>query len=227
MVSLSIVMPVLNEEATLKTCLQTLQPLRQRGCELIVVDGGSNDSSSAVAEPLADQVLTAAKGRANQMNAGAQAARGDVIWFLHSDSTPPSPADQLIIAALQKTKRVWGRFDVKLSGKQPLLRLVAALMNARSRLTGIATGDQGIFVTRAAFNQVGGYPAIPLMEDIAISRALKKLSRPICLRQRMITSSRRWEQNGILKTILLMWSLRLAYFLGVDPKRLVRIYYGR
>jgi rSAM/selenodomain-associated transferase 2 len=160
------------------------------------------------------------------MNAGAQVALGDVLWFLHSDSVPPPDADRLIATALQESARVWGRFDVRLSGDQPLLRLVAMMMNARSRLTGIATGDQGIFVKRAAFERVGGYPAIPLMEDIALSRALKKISRPVCLRQRLLASSRRWERDGIVRTILLMWRLRLAYFLGADPARLARIYYS-
>jgi len=161
-----------------------------------------------------------------QMNAGAQAARGDILWFLHGDSLPPPDAAAPIRAALAKPNRHWGRFDVRLSGNRLMLRIVETLMNHRSRLTGIATGDQGLFARRHAFAQVGGYPAIPLMEDIALSRALKRLSRPVCLRRRLLTSSRRWEQRGIWKTIFLMWRLRLAYFLGADPAKLARLYYG-
>ncbi len=223
---ISIIIPVLNEAAVLPACLQALQPLRRQGCELLVVDGGSADATVTIARPLADRVLETPTGRAVQMNAGAQAARGVILWFLHGDSLPPPEAAALIRAALAGSSRHWGRFDVRLSGNRPLLRVVATLMNSRSCLTGIATGDQGIFVRRPAFAQVGGYPAIPLMEDIALSRALKRLSRPVCLLQRLLTSNRRWEQRGIWKTIFLMWRLRLAYFLGTDPARLTRIYYG-
>jgi rSAM/selenodomain-associated transferase 2 len=222
---ISIIMPVLNEAKTLPACLQPLQPLRQKNCELIVVDGGSADRSVEIATPLADQVLLTGKGRAVQMNAGARIARGEILWFLHSDTLPPAGAEELIRCALSNPTRAWGRFDVQLSSPRLLLRVVAVLMNARSRLTGIATGDQGIFVRRSVFAQVGGYPEIPLMEDIALSQTLKWITRPVCLRQRLVTSSRRWENNGIWKTILLMWRLRLAYFLGVDPTRLARLYY--
>jgi rSAM/selenodomain-associated transferase 2 len=223
---ISIIIPVLNEATALPACLPPLQPLRQQGCELIVVDGGSTDNSVVIATPLADQVLTARKGRAAQMNAGARAAQGDIFWFLHGDSLPPPAAAALIRTTLNRSDRVWGRFDVRLSGSRPLLRVVETLMNTRSRLTGIATGDQGIFMHRAVFEHVGGYPDITLMEDLALSRALKRISRPVCLRQHLLTSSRRWEQNGIWKTILLMWRLRLAYFLGADPTRLARLYDG-
>lgn len=217
-------MPILNEEPILAACLQPLQGLRDAGCELIMIDGGSTDRSREIAAPLADRVVQAERGRAVQMNAGAKVAQGEIFWFLHGDSLPPTAADKLIRQALGG-KHHWGRFDVQLSGNQPLLRMVETLMNLRSRLTGIATGDQGIFVRRSVFKQIGGYPEIPLMEDIALSRALKKISPPACLRQRIITSSRRWEQDGILMTILLMWRLRLAYFLGADPARLARSYY--
>lgn len=226
MASISIVIPVLNEAAVLSACLLALQPLRRQDCELIVVDGGSTDATVTIARPLADQVLVTQKGRAVQMNAGAQAARGAILWFLHGDSLPPPDAAALIRSALAGSDRCWGRFDVRLSGDRPLLRVVETLMNCRSCLSGIATGDQGIFVRRAAFVQVGGYPAIPLMEDIALSRLLKRLGRPVCLHRRLLTSSRRWEQRGIWRTIFLMWRLRLAYFLGADPARLARIYYG-
>lgn len=219
-------MPILNEEAVLAGYLQPLQALRHRGCELIIVDGGSSDRSRQIAAPLVDRVVQAKKGRAVQMNIGASFAQGEILWFLHADSLPRAGAEELIRQALHRD-HAWGRFDVRLSGNRPLLRMVETLMNLRSRLTGIATGDQGIFVRRSVFEQLGGYPEIPLMEDIALSRALKRIGPPACLRQRIVTSSRRWEQNGILKTILLMWRLRLAYFLGADPADLARSYYGR
>jgi rSAM/selenodomain-associated transferase 2 len=224
---ISIIMPVLNEAASLTAVLQALQGLRRQGCELIVVDGGSTDASAGLAIPLADHVLTSPAGRAAQMNAGAAAAQGTVLWFLHGDSLPPVEAVTLIRAALAIPKHCWGRFDVRLSGHRWLLRLVETLMNWRSRLTGIATGDQGIFVRRDSFFQVGGYPDIALMEDIALSRALKRIGRPVCLRQRLISSSRRWEQAGMARTIVLMWYLRLAYVLGGDPNFLAKLYYGR
>lgn len=219
-------MPILNEAAILKTSLKSLQPLRHRDCELLVIDAGSRDGSSEIAEPLVDRVIKSRKGRAVQMNTGARIAQGDILWFLHSDCMPPSDADRLIRSALTDLNSVWGRFDVALSGCQPLLRRVETFMNWRSRLTGIATGDQGIFVRRHIFERLGGYPDMPLMEDIALSRSLKRIGRPVCLRQRLLSSSRRWEKHGVVKTILLMWCLRLAYFLGADPARLARIYYG-
>jgi rSAM/selenodomain-associated transferase 2 len=225
MLIISVIIPVLNETEYLPSCLQSLQTVRQQGCELIVVDGGSQDDSVAIATPLADQVLVTARGRAKQMNAGARTARGDILWFLHGDSVPPAGAVDCIRTALAKSGRDWGRFDVKLSGDRLLLRTVETLMNWRSCLSGIATGDQGIFIRRSVFLQLGGYPTFPLMEDIALSRALKRVSRPICLHERLVTSSRRWEQKGVGTTILLMWLLRLAYFLGVDPTRLAQIYY--
>lgn len=227
MAFISIIVPVLNEAKSLSVCLQALQNLRRQGCELIVVDGGSQDASVTIATPLADHVLVTAKGRAIQMNAGARSAQGDVLWFMHGDSLPPSAAGELIRTSLAAPDCDWGRFDVKLSGSRPLLRVVETLMNWRSRLTGIATGDQGIFVKRSAFMQVDGYPPIALMEDIALSKALKRISQPVCLRQRLVTSSRRWEHNGIGKTIFLMWRLRLAYRLGADPNHLARLYYGK
>ena len=222
---ISIVLPILNEEAQVAACLGALQPLRGQNCEFIVADGGSRDRSVALAGPLADRVVVGPRGRAAQMNAGARQANGNILWFLHADSLPPPDALSLIRAALAGRDRGWGRFDVRLSGRRPSLRMVEFSMNLRSRLTGIATGDQGIFVRRDLFERIGGYPPIALMEDIALSRALKRYGRPVCLRQRVLTSSRRWERDGIARTILLMWRLRLAYFLGADPDRLARIYY--
>ncbi len=222
---IAIILPVLNEETQIVACLSDLQGLRAQGCELIVVDGGSRDRTMALAEPLADRLVSGPRGRAAQMNAGARRASGEILWFLHADSRPPPAAAGLIRAALTDPSRHWGRFDVRLSGRQPLLRAVETLMNLRSRLTGIATGDQGIFVRRALFERIGGFPSVALMEDIALCRRLMQHGRPVCLRQRLQTSSRRWERDGISRTILLMWRLRLAYFLGADPARLARIYY--
>lgn len=176
---ISIILPVLNEEAPIVACLNVLKPLREPEGELIVVDGGSRDRTVALAEPLADRVIVGSPGRAAQMNAGAGQASGDILWFLHADSLPPPNAVALIRAALARPDRHWGRFNVRLSGHHPLLRVVETLMNVRSRLTGIATGDQGIFVRRALFERVGGYPALALMEDIALSRLLKRQSRPV------------------------------------------------
>jgi rSAM/selenodomain-associated transferase 2 len=220
---LSVVVPVLDEAETIADHLQSLAPLRAEGAEVIVVDGGSADDTLARARPGADRVLTATRGRARQMNAGAEAAGGDVLLFLHADTRLPPAADARIREALAAGARAWGRFDVRISGGR-LLGVVATLMNRRSRLTGIATGDQAIFVTRAAFAAVGGYPDIPLMEDIALSRRLKRLSRPACLKAQVTTSGRRWERNGVARTILTMWRLRLAFFLGADPRALAVAY---
>ena len=192
--------------------------------EVLVVDGGSEDGTADAARPLADRVLEAPRGRARQMNAGAAAARGDVLLFLHADTALPDDAPRLIALGLAATGRRWGRFDVTIAGSHPLLAAVSTLMNLRSRWSGIATGDQAIFVTPDAFAVVGGFPDIALMEDVEISRRLKALSRPLCVRSRAITSGRRWERDGVLRTILLMWKLRFAYAMGVPPERLARRY---
>jgi rSAM/selenodomain-associated transferase 2 len=222
--SLSIIVPVLDEAANIVAALQALAPLRARGAEIIVVDGGSADDTAALAAPLANQVLVSARGRATQMNAGAAAARGDVLLFLHADTQLPANADRLILEGLTQSRRAWGRFDVAIEGQHLLLPLVAAAMNARSRLTGIATGDQAMFVVRAAFAAAGGFPEIALMEDIAFARRLKRVSRPLSLRARVTTSGRRWETRGVLRTMLLMWRLRLAYFFGAKPEDLAKRY---
>jgi rSAM/selenodomain-associated transferase 2 len=224
MMRLSVVVPVLDEAETIADHLQSLAPLRAGGAEVIVVDGGSADDTRTLARPGADRVLAAARGRARQMNAGAEAATGDILLFLHADTRLPPAADARIRETLAAGRRAWGRFDVRIAGSRRLLRIVAALMNRRSRLTGIATGDQAIFVTRAAFAAAGGYPDIPLMEDIALSRRLKRLSRPACLKAQVTTSGRRWERNGVARTILTMWRLRLAFFLGADPRALAVAY---
>ena len=221
---LSIIIPVLNEEAGITAALQALAPLRDRGAEVIVVDGSSADRTAALAEPVCDRLIVAPHGRAAQMNAGAGAAQGDVLLFLHADTQLPADADHLIIDGLAQERRAWGRFDVRIAGRHPLFPLIAALMNLRSRLTGIATGDQAIFVGKNAFAAVGGYPEIALMEDLVLSRRLKRLSRPLCVAARALTSGRRWEKHGVVRTILTMWRLRLAFFFGAAPERLAARY---
>jgi len=224
LVSISIIIPCLNEAAGIVGALEALQPLRRRGTEVIVVDGGSSDDSAALASPLADRVLTATRGRASQMNAGAAIARGSVLFFLHADCALPAGADHSIIEGLAASGRQWGRFDVRLEGASPLLHVIAFMMNWRSRLTGIATGDQGLFMTRGLFTAAGGFPAIALMEDIALSRVLKLHGAPLCLRERISASGRRWEERGVLRTMVLMWRLRFAYFLGANPADLALRY---
>jgi rSAM/selenodomain-associated transferase 2 len=223
-VPLSIVIPTLNEAGTIADTLAALQPLRGRGCEAIVADGGSADATVELARPLADAVVSSAAGRARQQNAGAAAARGEVLLFLHADTRLPAEADVLVADGLRRTGRGWGRFDVRLSGLHPMLRVIERMMGVRSRLSGVATGDQAIFVLRDRFRDVGGFPDIPLMEDVALSKALKRLGPPLCLRETVTTSSRRWERRGVWRTMALMWRLRLAYWLGADPARLADRY---
>lgn len=218
----SIIIPAVNEADSLARTLPALAGLRHAGHEVVVVDGGSDDETRECARPLADRVLVTGRGRAEQMNAGAAAATGDVLLFLHADSLLPADADLAIAGALRES--CWGRFDVRLWGREWSFRIIEMLMNLRSRLTGIATGDQAIFVERETFASVGGYPDIALMEDVALSRRLRAIARPACLRQRVITSTRRWRSNGIARTVLLMWRLRLAFALGADPRRLARRY---
>jgi len=220
----TIIMPVLNEAATIEASLQALQGYRQQGHELIVVDGNSQDKTADLARGLCDKLIISQPGRARQMNAGAEQARGNILLFLHADTCLPENAMEHLTNSITQTDKVWGRFDVRLSGRHWLLRLVAIMMNLRSRLSGIATGDQCIFVRRDVFHQLNGFPEIALMEDISLSRTLLAESRPICLPLKVTTSSRRWEQNGIIHTILLMWYLRLAYFFGKAPESLARIY---
>ncbi len=217
---LSIIIPCLDEQEGIAATLAALAPLRARGAEVIVADGGSRDDTVARAAPLADLVITAPRGRARQMNAGALRARGEILLFLHADSLLPDAADLLIVDGLKRQRRGWGRFDIAIAGRHPLLRVVERLMNLRSRLTGIATGDQAIFVTRSLFTAAGDYPDIALMEDVALSKRLKRFGPPLCLNHRLTTSGRRWEKHGVLRTIVLMWRLRLAYWLGADPAKL-------
>jgi rSAM/selenodomain-associated transferase 2 len=221
---MSIIIPCLNEGEGLLRCLFDLQGLRSAGHELILVDGGSSDQELiAKTEPYVDRLLRSPAGRARQMNSGAMQASGNILWFLHADSLIGEGMDGAIQAAVA-AKPGWGRFDVRLSGSHPLFRIIERMMNWRSRHSGIATGDQGIFIHRKLFEQVGGFPLQPLMEDIEISRRLKRLAYPVCLHGPLVTSSRRWETKGIIRTILLMWMLRFAYWTGVNPKRLARLY---
>jgi rSAM/selenodomain-associated transferase 2 len=224
MSKLSIIMPVLNEGEHIAAALDALVELRSLGVEVIVVDGGSRDATIQRARLRADCVFAAPRGRAMQMNAGAARARGNVLLFLHSDTRLPREAEHVVLNGLQRTGRSWGRFDVKIEGRGLMLRVIGWFMNKRSRLTGIATGDQGIFVRRESFQAVGGFPALPLMEDVALCKALKRISRPLCLAERVVTSGRRWEEGGALATMVLMWRLRLAYFFGADPKELAHRY---
>lgn len=216
---LSIVIPALDEAERIGAALQALAPLRSRGCEVIVVDGGSADRTRELAGPLCDRVVSSARGRAAQMNCGARYASGDALLFLHVDTLLPPDSDLLIDKALEN--RLWGRFDVEIEGRHRLLKVVAWAMNLRSRLSAIATGDQAIFVRRDAFP---GFEPIALMEDIAFSREMKRRGAPACLRGRVRTSGRRWEKRGVLRTVVLMWRLRLLYYFGARPERLARLY---
>lgn len=217
----SIIIPTLNEELELENCLLALQILRQQA-EIIVVDGGSSDHTLRLATPLVDQVLSSNQGRALQMNFGATHAHGEILIFLHADTY--LPANALLLISQQLNEKCWGRFNINLIGSHRLLPLIAWFMNARSRLTGIATGDQVIFVTCTAFHKINGYPIIALMEDIGVCQRLKKLSPPLCLTAKVQSSARRWQQFGVFKTILLMWRLRLGYFLGENPDKLALMY---
>ena len=222
--TLSVVIPVLNETSGIVVSLRALAPLAQRGAQIIVADGGSTDGTADRAQASGAQLVSAARGRALQMNAGALRASGDVLLFLHADTLLPPDADRLICQALATGPQVWGRFDVRIDGHHWLLRVIALLMNLRSRRTGIATGDQAMFMTRAAFDAVGGFPVQLLMEDIEMSRRLLRLSHPACLRAQVLTSGRRWESCGVWQTMLLMWRLRFAYWRGVAPERLAALY---
>ncbi len=223
MPSLSIIIPALNEAAGIEALLQGLQPLRAQGAELVLVDGGSADGTPDLAAHWVDVVVAAPRGRAVQMNAGAEVAKGDVLLFLHADTRLPEGAAVMVQQAIADGA-VWGRFDVLIDGRSPMLRIVAAMMNLRSRLTGIATGDQAIFVTAPAFHAAGGFPDQPLMEDIELSVRLRRQQPPACLRAHVITSGRRWESRGVWRTIMLMWWIRWRYWRGDSPARLAQAY---
>lgn len=222
---ITVVIPALNEAAVLPATLDALQPLRREGHEVLLVDGGSRDATVAVAAPLVDRVLASPPGRARQLAAGATAAAGELLWFLHADTVATSAAlAQLRAVATQGYG--WGRFDVQLAGPGPILRVIAWSMNRRSCWTGVATGDQGIFVSRSLLEAADGIPQLPLMEDVALSKRLRRYHRPRCLSGPLLTSARRWQRQGVWRTVLLMWRLRLAYWCGADPRRLHGRYYG-
>lgn len=221
---LSIIIPILNEAQQLPLLLEQLLPLQRHGCEVIIVDGGSVDGSVDIAKYAGFTVIRSSRGRASQMNAGVEYATGTVFLFLHADTQLPDGVGVLVEQALAEGNHSWGRFDVCISGRPVMLRIVAHMMNWRSRLTGIATGDQAIFVSRAAFDMAGGFPNQPLMEDIELSKSLRKISRPACIARCVTTSGRRWEKYGVWRTIFLMWYLRWRYWCGVSATELARIY---
>jgi len=221
---ISIIIPVINEAESLEQFLVPLQSFRSKQCEIIVVDGGSTDQTCNVADKLCDHLLVSEAGRAKQMNKGAACASGSVFLFLHADTILPTNFFELITRQMQHKNKPWGRFDVSLSGSELMFRIIEKMMNFRSCFTGIATGDQAMFVRREVFVKLGGFPDISLMEDVALSKMLKKIDLPLCISTRVITSSRRWEKYGIWRTIILMWQLRLAYFLGSSPDELKKRY---
>lgn len=224
MSTLSIIVPVLNEGGHIARKLSLLQPLRRRGVEVVVVDGGSRDDTLEQAYDWADQLISAPRGRASQMNAGARAASGQILLFLHADTVLPQWAHERVFEALAPFTEAWGRFDVHIDSPLLMLEVVSWAMNTRSRWTGVATGDQAMFMHRSLFERMGGFPDLPLMEDIAMSRLLKRHAPPVCLRECVRTSARRWEKHGVWPTIFLMWRLRAAYFFGADPQGLARTY---
>jgi rSAM/selenodomain-associated transferase 2 len=221
--TLSIIVPARNEGPYIQACLRPLQRYRREGAEVILVDGGSSDETCSRAAPLVDQLIASEPGRGIQLRKGADCARGEHLLFLHADTRLPHEGAEAAVRALVEG-RYWGRFDVRLSGRHSMLRIIEKMMNLRSCLTGIATGDQAMFMTRAAYEQAGRFAEIPLMEDIELSRRLRRIERPVCLSIPALTSSRRWEQHGIVRTVLLMWRLRLAFFFGADPSRLAELY---
>lgn len=220
----SIIVPMLNEAPGLPRLLARLSALERQGNDVLIVDGGSDDGSADLAVRAGLLVLSSPRGRARQMNLGAAHATGDVLLFLHADTLLPEGALITVRRAMQRSGAPWGRFDVAIDGKHFMLRVVAKLMNLRSRWTGIATGDQAIFVTREAFDAVGGFPDQPLMEDIELSRRLLLRARPVCIDDPVLTSGRRWESRGVWRTVMLMWRLRWAYWRGTPADQLARLY---
>ena len=220
---LSIVIPTYNESSQIEQCLYKLKSLRKLGHEVIVVDGGSIDDTKILATPLSNQVIQSEKSRSIQMNKGASIATGNCLLFLHADTVLPGNVIN-IFSKIENIESKWGRFDIKLTGRAYMFRIIERSMNIRSRLTGIATGDQVIFIGKELFKKVAGYPEVSLMEDIAISKILAAHSKPICLREIVVSSSRRWEANGVIKTILMMWLLRFLYFFNYDTGKIAKLY---
>jgi len=220
---ITVIIPTLNEEDILPKTLQSLQVVRQKGVELIVVDGGSEDATVSIAKQFADKVLSAEPGRAKQLNKGAEYAHGKLLVFLHADTCLPSGAYKTLVQYAVQDE-CWGRFKVALNRAGRAYRMIEMMMNSRSCLTSIVTGDHTMFVSKKLFEKVAGYPDIALMEDIAISKKLKKHQALICLKETVITSARRWQENGVVSTILLMWRLRFLYFLNRSPQKLALAY---
>lgn len=225
MKQLSIIIPVLNEQDGVVERLSELQSLRNSGCEIVLVDGGSTDKTLALSAPLVDKSLTSESGRAVQMNTGASVAKFDVFLFLHIDTTLPSEANTLIANCAANHKQAWGWFNLGFDNSALLFRVISSSMNMRASLTKVCTGDQTLFVTRDLFEAIGGFPNIQLMEDVAICKKLRKLRRPAIIKSSVCSSARRWESNGVVKTVLFMWWLRLLYFMGAKPANLAKRYY--
>lgn len=224
MSALSIIIPVLNEEHFLATNKERLVSLLQEGHEILAVDGGSQDNSVNIARELGCRIFRTRASRGHQLGFGANHSKNDVLLFLHADTHLPSHAAQMITQTLAEPELLWGRFDVRFSNPHPVFRVIAWFMNKRSCLTGIVTGDHALFIKRKLYFSCGGYMDVPLMEDVEFCRRLKKHAPPVCLSGEVVTSSRRWEQNGILKTVMTMWWLRLMFFLGQSPEKLARLY---
>jgi rSAM/selenodomain-associated transferase 2 len=219
---LSVVVPTLDEE---RAIVATLERLREPGVlEVIVADGGSGDRTRELAAPLADRVLVVARGRASQMNAAVRIARGSVLFFVHADTLAPPGFATAIAGVLEDPRIAGGRFDVAIDDPRLAFRVISTMINARSRITGLFTGDQGIFVRRDVFDRIGGFPEEPLMEDLALALALRREGRTAALRERVVTSARRWTKRGVARTVVRMWTLRSLFALGVSPRTLARWY---
>ncbi len=221
---ISIIIPVRNEAVIIAAALNALKHWRERGHEIVVVDGSSTDATCTIAAPLCDLMISTEGCRAIQMNAGAVSASGDILLFLHADTRLPSNAEAELLCFDDNCQEYWGRFNVRLNADSVIYRIIETLMNWRSRITGIATGDQAIFATRTLFERSGGFPSIALMEDVALSTKLRARSAPICVNATVTTSARRWQRDGVMVTILRMWWLRAAFFFGVSPDRLRAVY---
>ncbi len=218
----SVIVPTLNEEKSIAATVAALTALQPH--EAIVVDGGSRDKTVEMSARAGARVIVSERGRARQMNRGAQEATGEVLLFLHADTRLPASAWADIDNALSDGRYVGGRFDIELQGDHSMLKVIGAMISYRSRLTKVATGDQALFVRREVFREMGGFPDIELMEDIAFCRALKRFGGVACLRSKVTSSARRWEMNGLWRTVSKMWILKLLYFAGVSPGTLKRFY---
>jgi len=218
----SVIIPVLNEEKSIGSTIAALNALAPH--EVIVVDGGSGDRTCRISVEAGAKALMTGPGRARQMNRGALEATGDVLLFLHADTRLPTSALRDIAAALNDARYVGGRFDVELDSDRWLLKVVGFMISLRSRLSKVGTGDQAIFVRREMFAELGGFPDMPLMEDIAFCRMLKRAGEVACLKSKVVTSARRWETDGVWRTIFRMWTLKLLYLAGVPPARLKQFY---